>query len=376
MSLHNSWKCIIALVVIVLATGCSSLGKPALGKSDFIGGEFTPEGMRKLNQLGKSNKKKWAGDNKFVSKIRKAMPSLGQSKKKKQKINTTKPKFEFEDSKSLAKKAKEIGPTLHLSAARVAEQQGRPDVAEAQYQAVLATDGNNRNALIGLARLQHRGGNTPAAIQIYQQATTVHPNDAVILNDLGLCYAQNGQFAESIDALRRATSIAPGRKMYVNNLAAALVQASRTPEAVAYLANALGPAEANMHVGYLLSQTGQYDEANAYLNHALALKPNLSQARAMLDQISPRVSSLPKSQSLQDSRQAQRTMPPRKPIVSPVDPLSNPQAFLPRGGSSPAEPGEIPTHLEEGQPRFGPFGFAPRKNLNSVEVVSFAEEIE
>lgn len=372
----NLATAIVTISLGFVVGGCAGFKPDALTPKDYLNGELTPEGMRKLTELGKSYRKNWTGGNNFVSKVRDAMPSLKSSKPfqaKPAKRISAKSTFSDQDPASLAKAAKEIGPQLQLSAARLAEQQGRPDVAREQYQKVLAVDSGNRNALIGLARLSHRGGDTLGAIQTYRQALSAHPNDAVIMNDLGLCYAQNGQLDESIEVLRRATQFAPDRTMYVNNLATALVEANRSNEAVAYLSKVHGVSKANMQVGYLLSQTGQLDAADAYLNHALELDPTLSQARSLLDQMSPRVSARPSS----TSRTHETSTSPVLSPVQPVNPLNDPQAYLPnKGTAAPKVPNNDPAHLKKETVRIGPFGFAPQNSLNEVDVVSFVEEIE
>lgn len=186
-----------------------------------------------------------------------------------------------------------VGPDLYVAAARMSEQSGNYQQAFEQYNTALKSDADNRNALIGLARLEHRVGKTDAAIQTYRRALATHQNDAVIMNDLGICYARKKQLSESIGMLQAATKAAPDREMYVNNLAASLIEANRMEEALAHLSRIRPPAVANYNVGYLLGKTGRTDEATAYLHQALAMDPNLRQARELLNDYAPQVSSLP-----------------------------------------------------------------------------------
>jgi predicted negative regulator of RcsB-dependent stress response len=241
-----------------------------------------------------------------------------------------------------------------------------------QYRKALRSDSRNRNAMIGLARLQHRTGDMQGAIQVYRKALESYRNDPVILNDLGLCYARNGQLDQAISILRTATQAAPDREMYRNNLAAALVEAKRADEAVAHLTQTYGAAVANYNVGYLLSQGGEADTARAYLEKAAQLDPSMQQARNLLNENVQRVSSLPPR-----AHTTGNTHEYRPPVTRERETeLTLPQHLRrPPGNNEPLQPADSPTYLQQKPTRFGPFGYVPAGAPEAM-VVSYSEPLE
>ncbi len=186
-----------------------------------------------------------------------------------------------------------IQPQLFLSAAALCEQQGRLPAAIDQYNRLLELDPNNRSALIGLGRLNHRIGDLDAALDIYTAASKHHPNDPVILNDLGLCLARAGRINESIASLQTAIRLKPNSKLYRNNLAAVMVEANRTQEAIALLQQAHGADVAYYNVAYMLQQRGNVQAAAQHFEQALRINPSFEPARQMLNQLTPQIGTMP-----------------------------------------------------------------------------------
>lgn len=307
----------------------------------------TPEAMLK------ATKSKGAS---FVSQITSVLP---------QKVKQTIPDqvLADDDPTRLDNAPKDLGPGLYVAAARLSEKSGRYEAALNQYNMALKADGTDRNALIGMARLQHRLGKTDAAIRIYHDALNIYRNDSVIMNDLGLCYARNKQLDQAISVLRAATQIAPEREIYWNNLAAALIEAERTGEAFEYLTQRDGQALANYKIGYLLDRAGRKPESEPYLSKALALNPNLTQARELLNELVPQVSALPyESRPQPSSSQPTAVQAPR-------------QLGRPMGHLAPAVPADVtrPYRIEPSQRR-GPFGFVPTGGGAKHQVVTYVED--
>ena len=260
MSLGFAQKAVWSLVQLTLAlatlstlSGCVNLD--ARDPSPFRLGQKTANGQTVATNAGvrqsTSKIKNIAKPNALAKTMKQAWPFRRKVKATVQDA----PVFK-DDPTRLDYVPEDVGADLHIAAAKLAERNGEQATALEQYQKALAKDGRNRNALIGLARLQHRTGNTENAIRVYRDALNLHRNDAVIMNDLGICYAQQKKLNESIAMLSSATQAAPDREMYMNNLAAALVEANRTNEAFSRLAQQRGPAMANYNIGYLLTQTG------------------------------------------------------------------------------------------------------------------------
>lgn len=330
----------------------------------------------------------------------------------------------------------ELSPELYTAAARLSQQNGRFKEAMDQYNRALEIDGQNRNALIGLARLNQRAERDDEALRLYQQANTHHPNDPVILNDLGLCYARRGETNAAVSALAGASKAAPDRGMYMNNLASVLVEAGRSDEATSHLTQIQGPANANYTVGYLLDRKGNREAASQYLRRALKLDPTMHNAAALLRKTSPQttVAAKPKQSqpretpypnTLSPRLPAQRVaMIPSQRVVTATRPQPSSPSHAeqkskaaenptlddaPNNGSDTASeeyvipvvpmnrqsnagllypaaartlgriPATIPahaqpSHLTNSASRVGPFGYVPIRRQSGVHLVSYVEE--
>ena len=69
-----------------------------------------------------------------------------------------------------------IDPAVAAGYAALAE--GNVEVARDQYSRALASDATNRDALLGMATIALRGGNSNAAQGLYQRVLEIHPRDA------------------------------------------------------------------------------------------------------------------------------------------------------------------------------------------------------
>lgn len=219
------------------------------------------------------------------------------------------------------------------------ESTGQLDGAHDHYGKVLEEEPDNRSALIGIARLHQRAGDTESAIEAYQAAERIVGSDPVIHNDMALCLVRSERYTEAIERLRTAVSLKPDSLMYRNNLAAVLVQAQRADEAVGVLAQAHGPVVAHYNVGYMLNQQGHSAAASAHFVQALRANPSFEPARQMLDRVLPEVGQGPQQRvaerrvlpavGSQDSRSLRRPVehsPPRSEPETPAGATMNPRA--------------------------------------------------
>ena len=280
------------------------------------------------------------------------------------------------DATDLAQDPGPIRPELHLSAARVMEQQGQLKQAQRHYAELLKVQPSNRQGLIGQARMHHRLGEMDQAIESYRLAIQRLGQDAVILNDLGLCLARSGRTDEAVGVLRTAVSSKPESVMYRNNLAAALVQANQHSQAVETLAVTHGPVLAHYNVAYLLNEKGSADLAHFHFNEALRENPDFDPARTMLDRIAPMVgkrqdpakdfssaSSIPIASSENTAQQAAFTVPiDRESFAQVAEPAlvadRDPAPFEQTSDSS------LPAFEDTGMPDLVP----PSAEVDAVEV--------
>ncbi|MCA9166867.1 MAG: tetratricopeptide repeat protein [Planctomycetales bacterium] len=231
------------------------------------------------------------------------------------------------DPTSLQYKAGPVQPSLYLSAAHMMEARGQLSEARKHYEHILSVEPQHREALIGMARLDHREGRHEQAIVAYQRALQLVGNDAVVLNDLGLCMARAGRTDEAVRTLQAAIAEKPDSLMYRNNLATVLLEANRIDQAVATLAESHGPAVAHYNIGYLLNQRGDTADALEHFETSLRIDPTFGAARAMYDRVAPVVGQRPSSNSA-----AQKTEPaphtvaatPRA-IVADAEPRTTPR---------------------------------------------------
>lgn len=193
------------------------------------------------------------------------------------------------DATNLAS-GKDVGPEVHMAAARLHETQGDSQGAAVQYQKALRADPKNLTALVSYARLHDREGRFDQAAELYQRAIAAHPQSAMVRNDLGLCLFRQGDTAAAIHSLEKAVQLDPKKKLYRNNLAKALVGASRVDDAWRHLSAAHEPHIAHYNLAYLLRDAGQSAAAEEHLNQALALQPGFAEASQMLAQLQGKTS--------------------------------------------------------------------------------------
>jgi tetratricopeptide (TPR) repeat protein len=257
--------------------------------------------------------------------------------------SAAKPTLPEDDPLRLDRLPKKIGPEVYVGAARLLENQGKFDEAEAKYREALKVAPRDLSALIGLARLYDRQGASAKAVEVYRSAAKAHPDNPLVFNDLGLCYRRQRQSAPAIEALRKAVALKPDEAKYRNNLAAALVEAGQTDEALEQLLAVHAPAAAHYNLAYLLQQRGDRQAAATHLHQALQYDPQLAPARQMLAQL---------GHGAAEASQADSTLAAHAPSVASPDRATasaSPSARsdfadpLPPSPTSPASPAPAAT---------------------------------
>jgi len=162
-----------------------------------------------------------------------------------------------------------------LSSAYQAFNSGDLTAAQQQYDAALRQDGNNRDALLGLAALAARQNQTDKAASYYQRlleldpadstatagliglrrgdagqsesrlkaALAANPEAAPVHFALGNLYAQQGRWSDAQQAYFRAFSAAPDNADYAYNLAIGLDRLNQGKLALTYYQRALALAQ-------------------------------------------------------------------------------------------------------------------------------------
>lgn len=175
-------------------------------------------------------------------------------------------------------------PELYVAMAQMSQRSGNVPNARMLYQKSLEKNPHHLEALLGAARMEDREGNLEVATSLYLRAVRAYPQHATVLNDLGLCLARRGDLAGARRALDDAIRVAPQKPLYRNNMAKVLVEMNELDAATNHLSAVYPPAVANYNMAVFLLERGRQDEANDYLQSALALDPNLTPAQQLLAQ--------------------------------------------------------------------------------------------
>jgi len=162
---------------------------------------------------------------------------------------------------------------------------GRP-----QDEAARAALSTVRGAIAVKGALEHhQAGRIDAAQAGYEAALALDPHNAEALFNIAGIHASRGQLGEAVTAYRRMVEDNPRHGPALCNLGVALTQLGRAPEALEYYRRAIGadPHMADAHYNLALAQrdAGQYDEALASLRRVIELRPDMAEAHFRLGNV-------------------------------------------------------------------------------------------
>jgi len=155
--------------------------------------------------------------------------------------------------------------------------QQRLSEAEEAYRAVLAADPASRGAWLNLGNVLVEQGKGDEAVDAYRQALAADPDNPGLLRNLGSVLHKQGRLEDAIAHYRRATVLAPDDSTALRCLGIALHEAGELEEAAKiYRQTALDPGDHTIlsNLAACLCDLGQYDEAMAASDLALAMKPD------------------------------------------------------------------------------------------------------
>ncbi|ADB16843.1 Tetratricopeptide TPR_2 repeat protein [Pirellula staleyi DSM 6068] len=255
---------------------------PDVGKANYNGlsQQFTSSGTavggNTSGNVGLGGSKPPSSDNFIVAGWKKTTSAVSGAFSSKPNGDVT------EDPVSLSTKPKKVGPDVYVAAARLLENQGKFEEAQAQYDKALKVSPKDLNTLVSLARMYDRQGQSAKAVELYRKAIAAHPESGMAYNDLGLCYARQKDLPQSMANLHKAVELQPANVKYRNNLATVQVEAGRADEAIKTLSAVNPQAVAHYNVGYLLEQKGNAQGAAQHMARAVELDPSMQAAREML----------------------------------------------------------------------------------------------
>jgi predicted O-linked N-acetylglucosamine transferase (SPINDLY family) len=173
-----------------------------------------------------------------------------------------------------------------LAQAFAHHQAGRLAEAQAGYEAVLALEERNFDAvnLLGVIALQH--AHPAQAAEYFARAVDISPHNAAAHNNLGEAYRRLGRYDDAIESLGRAVTRDANYAEAHFNLGGVLRRLGRAEEAREAFGRAasLKPAftEAHLRLGEMLNALGRPEEAAVALRAALDLDPELAEAHGSL----------------------------------------------------------------------------------------------
>lgn len=141
----------------------------------------------------------------------------------------------------------------------------------------------------GLALTSRQVGYWKDTRSVFEHAAAVTKDNYIAQRSLGYEAVQRGEFAAGLAYFLTAERIAPGDVVSSYGIALACMNMNRLEEAEARLSAILKqkPTHAYSHhgLGYLRMQQGRFDEARDYFLRALALDPEIAEARTNLELI-------------------------------------------------------------------------------------------
>jgi len=181
-----------------------------------------------------------------------------------------------------------VSADVFLAEAEKLAEDGKYNQALANYRSAIQADPQNPALYIATARLYAYSGRYEEAVENASNAVLLDPNSSMGEALRGLAHGMMGNYLEAESALSRAIELEPGNASAYAYLAIVLAQkiylgqqtlgdldraieASRTAESIAP-----GSLESSWARGVVLEITGNYEEAVAELEKAVAINANIA----------------------------------------------------------------------------------------------------
>ncbi|WP_168175287.1 glycosyltransferase family 41 protein [Synechococcus sp. 65AY6Li] len=182
----------------------------------------------------------------------------------------------------------DLALTEKLLAGIQAQQAGDLRTAEAIYSEILVEFPDQADALHLLGTVAHAKGEGEWAAALIAEAIELNPRVALYHHNLGVVYESLGQLEKALSCYRQSLSLNPKAYLSAFQAGKILVNLGRHEEAISLLGSLLeNPdplagiplAEVHFYLGMAHREQGEHGPALAHLEKAVALDPNLVQAR-------------------------------------------------------------------------------------------------
>jgi tetratricopeptide (TPR) repeat protein len=152
---------------------------------------------------------------------------------------------------------------------------------------------NNDEALVLIAELYRRHGNSIEAVKYWEKALQVNPRRFDVYRNIGLVVLEKGQHEKAVSAWKKALEINPDIPGLRNNLAQAFHGLGKHTEAIVELENEIKISPRSTLSHYLLGraylQLKEYDKAKKHYERVVELQPGYIQAYYGLASVSMRL---------------------------------------------------------------------------------------
>lgn len=180
----------------------------------------------------------------------------------------------------------ERAPNLQLERGLALHQQGKLAEASAIYEAVLASDAGNADALHFLGLIAHQHGDSDRAIELILKAIALDSARPTFHHNLGAAFMALARHEDAIEAFRRSAMLDPTRDDTHYNLGTSLGMLGRYAEAEPAFREAvtLNPENAVAWSGLGAAYGGlrRHDEAMSAARRAVTIDPGFPEAHLNL----------------------------------------------------------------------------------------------
>jgi serine/threonine protein kinase/tetratricopeptide (TPR) repeat protein len=167
-------------------------------------------------------------------------------------------------------------PDVHVTLGELRRSMGRFDDAIKEYNAALAQQATNAEAILGLAETYKAKGKLPEAEAAYKKSIALTPNYWSGYNKLGGFYANHGRPSDGISMFQKVVELSPDNLRGYNNLGAMYERLGRYDEAVQVFSKSIAKRptdQAYSNLGTCYYFLGRYADAAVAFERAAKLVP-------------------------------------------------------------------------------------------------------
>ena len=175
-----------------------------------------------------------------------------------------------------------IAPETRFAAGQLAETQGAPAAAVAQYQLVLKTDPDYVPALYRLGVIFTQAKQYPTALDYWSRYVKATQEAPGAYADLGVCFDLADRPDEAAAAFEKGIARDPKNSPCRVNYGLMLARRGRMAEAAEQWRAALPEADVHYNLGSVYELQGRRQQAKAEYRKALELNPRLADAQSRL----------------------------------------------------------------------------------------------